>query len=1012
MAGVFLPLRLASKPHSVRIADVIRIHTLGGLSVRGDDARPLTGAASQPRRMALLALLARAGERGVSREKLLALLWPDTDDERGPRALAQALYALRKDLGADDAISGARELRFDPAIVSSDVAEFTSAVARGDDSRAVALYEGPFLDGFHLPSTDAFSRWAEQERAALAHDYARTLESLARTARTRGDNAESITWWRKLAALDPLNARVTVQLMEALAASGDRAGALKQAHVYQLLVQQELDLPPDREVLILAERVRQSNPSTDAPSGPIRPSEIPDRGATSDARPESRAQPSTESQRTVASETADRIPTPAIARNTSTKPQRDIGRSRRFELAAGAMIVVAIAALGATWARSVSKHRASGDEQSRPIVAIGRIAAFGSDSLRSNLAAPVADLLATSLARVPGVRVVSQTRMLELMHRVGTTGDTAAGSFIDVARRAGAAEVIDGTLYVRPNGTLRLDLRRIDVETGAIGDANSVEGGDVFALVDSGTARIATTLGANAPAGSISEVTTRSVTAYRMYAQGLRAFYLGDMQTALGFFDAALAEDSSFALAAYYGAKADRVPSTSGIRLERAMRLATRATDRERLIILAGWAYSVSAPALRQLAETLSTRYPTETEGPLYAGIARIYEGDFLAGLEPLERVLRMDSLGINNVHRMCAACDALLWRVSAYELVDSLPAAEREARRWLRLQPGSVQPTRALMRILESEGRTREADSLLGITAAMEPRGAVVDLKAESLIRNGEYAAADRLLDSQLRQPDLEQQVEACWYLTLSAREQGRLAAALDDTHRWRRLVGEMRHTTRPPISVLEAQVQFEMGHSAIAAALFDSISRQTETAYEPSLVARNRAWMLAQAAGARLAAGDTISLSRLADSVQMLGAQSGYGRDRRLYHHVRGLLLAARGDRADAISEFKSAIYSVSIGYTRSNYELARLLLRDGKPRAAVAYLQPPLHGSLEASNTYLNRIELHELLAQAWDAAGTRDSAAAHYAVVARAWAAADPMLLPREKAAQARLAALRR
>jgi len=46
---------------------VIRIDTLGGLSVRGADGRPLTGAAAQPRRMAILALLARAGERGVSR---------------------------------------------------------------------------------------------------------------------------------------------------------------------------------------------------------------------------------------------------------------------------------------------------------------------------------------------------------------------------------------------------------------------------------------------------------------------------------------------------------------------------------------------------------------------------------------------------------------------------------------------------------------------------------------------------------------------------------------------------------------------------------------------------------------------------------------------------------------------------------------------------------------------------------------------------------------------------------
>src|SRR5262249_11333846 len=155
-------------------------------------------AAAQPRRMAILALIARAGQRGVTREKLLALLWPDADDERGPRTLAQALYQLRKDLGVDDAISGLKELRLDPALVSSDVAEFASALARGEDAAAVALYRGPFLDGFHLPNTEEFSRWVEQERAVIAAEYSRALESLARSARAAGDASAAIESWRKL----------------------------------------------------------------------------------------------------------------------------------------------------------------------------------------------------------------------------------------------------------------------------------------------------------------------------------------------------------------------------------------------------------------------------------------------------------------------------------------------------------------------------------------------------------------------------------------------------------------------------------------------------------------------------------------------------------------------------------------------------------------------------------------------------------------------------------------------
>ena len=84
---------------------MLLIRTLGELGVYDGD-RSLSGAAQQPRRLAILALLARAGSRGVSRDHVLAMLWPDADEERARRTLNQALYALRRDLGNEDAISG------------------------------------------------------------------------------------------------------------------------------------------------------------------------------------------------------------------------------------------------------------------------------------------------------------------------------------------------------------------------------------------------------------------------------------------------------------------------------------------------------------------------------------------------------------------------------------------------------------------------------------------------------------------------------------------------------------------------------------------------------------------------------------------------------------------------------------------------------------------------------------------------------------------------------------------
>ena len=64
----------------------------------------------------------------------------------------------------------------------------------------------------------------------------------------------------------------------------------------------------------------------------------------------------------------------------------------------------------------------------------------------------------------------------------------------------------------------------------------------------------------------------------------------------------------------------------------------------------------------------------------------------------------------------------------------------------------------------------------------------------------------------------------------------------------------------------------------------------------------------------------------------------------------------------------------------------------------------MRAALHGGIEGSGLYVTRTSLHELLAQLFDAAGQRDSAAAHYAVVERGWRSADPFLRPRYEAAR--------
>ena len=986
------------------------------------DGRVMSGALAQPRRLAVLALLARAGPAGIARDRIVATLWPDMEDERGRHTFAQTLYAIRREVGSDDVIEGMRELRLNAELLSVDVTEFEAAIGTHDLERAAKTYEGPFLDGFHIPGADEFERWVDRERSAVDRMYTQLLEQLGREASASGKHDRAVHWWRTRAAQDPLEARVAVAVMQSLVASGDRLGAIQHARIYETLVEEELSLPPDREVIrYAAELRREQNAEATPPSVATAVATLADPAPVDPPRatPEPAATLTTEPQSADKARDAFWFPPaefqiePRQSRITAELPadmrrQRpSIGRHWVVAAVAG-LGILAVAALGAL---AVRRARLTSDPSARTI-AVGRITDYRQRDPAA-IAGSVTDLLATNLGRASGVRVVSTARMYDLLRRVGTAGDSSSGAFAEAAQQAGADELVDGALYDR-DGRLRLDLRRIDLPSGAVRAAYSVEAPDIFSLADSGTARVITGLGIATLHGSVADVTTRSATAYRMYEQGLRAHFRGDVAVARNFFEAAVGEDSLFAMAQYYAALDAGNVIMERRRLERARQLASRASDRERLTIMAGWANRMALPSLRPIAETLATRYPAEVAGHLFAGIALVEEGRHLEALTPLRRVIAMDSLGLHAATGVCSACDAFRWTVSAFQLADSLPAAERISRQWLRLQPDSRLATEALIEVLDAEGRGEAADSMLRLVSprVIEQKDAL-NRRAAYLIRSGNYNAAEQLLADVVASGGQHDRIDAYWMLAISLRQQGRLTAALDTARRMRALTstaGSVAPGTAPGIASLEAQILLERGQPREAAALFDSIARGREEVESGSTVARRQTWNLAHSASARAAAGDTAGVARLIDSVQSLGAVSGYGRDLQLHHYVRGLLLEARHDDERAAAELQQSIVSRNFGHTRANYELGRALMRLGRPADAIAVVQPALRGSLEASNLYVSRTELHELLAQAWEAASGPDSAVAHYRVVADSWKGADPMLQPRRSRAEERLAAL--
>jgi DNA-binding SARP family transcriptional activator len=935
----------------------LRLKTFGGLALEGIAVpTPLS-----PRQLGLLAVVAAAGKSGISRDRVIGILWPETSDDQARHTLSQTLYRLRQAAG-HDLVTGTVQLRLDPE-VSSDVGELRDALTRGDLETVAQLYSGAFLEGFYLPAAAEFERWIDGERASLEREVTRAIERLAQHNEQSGNPADAVRWWHQLAEHDPLSARYAAGHMRALASLGDRSGALSRARAHRELVKRELNTEPEPAVRQLEATLR-AGIATPLP-------------APSPASPAPRPATVTE----------------ALVRAAPTVPARRGVSLARWLIPSLVVLVLA----GLLWRRSTSGASV------RPFLAVGDIRVEPSpDSTRSG--AILRDMLSTSLGGIEGLQVVANSRLVELMPR---GAEPKASAISDAARRAGATELIEGELTAGSGG-LVLSLRRVALPGGIVRKGYIIHAADRFAMVDSATAAIARDLRLVPPSVAVTEMRTSSPGAYALYEEGLRANYGYDSPAAYRLMKAALERDSGFAMAAYYVWQLSRNStneSTQALYMARAKLLAARTIERERLLILGSIA-EVDAP-LRQalaVAETLTVKYPADPEGHILLGNVEGRAGNWAASVAAYNRAVALDSTAGTLRGPYCRVCDALGGMVQQYLWWDSAGAAERSARRFLALRPAETNAWSNLVEPLLRQGRFREA---VQAQHTISPDSIEVSNATgffRDAIRWGRFAEVDPFLRETARNPKDEPRREAWWLLMLSLRDQGRLHEADSVRRVWRD--ANIAKGDSPADQPADAMmIAMERGHPEISIRSFRNDADRTARSNSPPGI-RNRylVWFLTLAGTVHAETGDTAVVRRLADSLEVLGQTSQFGRDVKLHYFLRGLLFQQQGRHAEAVDAFQRSLFSLTDGYTRINLMMARSLLALHRPAEVIAVLRPAIHGGVDGSNTYTSRAELHEVMAQAFEQAGQQDSARAHWRAVESAWRSADPQFRERYRVAK--------
>ena len=573
----------------------LAVRLFGGATIE-QEGQPLAQKAAHRHGLALLALLSTARGRLVNRDRVLSLLWPEQDPEILRHRLNVLLYELRRVLGRDAIQSINDDLRLDLDRVWVDVPQFSALAEQGDLPAAIALYRGPFLDGFYLPEAPEFDQWIEGERERWSKELGRILEEHALEAERSGENREAVARWRRLVRHDPLGSGPALGLMRALATIGENAEAIRVADQHAARCSEHFGTAPDPRIRDLAERLRSPAFTPAAP---------------------------------VVQASADSLAPPNPAGHPSSPSRTSYKSKRRLIALIAVPVLLALALLPRI--RSGQEAVATGGTATSPLVVLP-FAVRGGERL-SYLSDGMAELLSITLDGAGAIRTADPHAVLAFVKRnPGNAGEPETGR--QVAARFGARHFVLGAVVESGSG---LELQASLYDAGGVRivrAAGSVpEDGDIMPVVDALTRQLLTALYRSGPdrLARLATTTTVSLPALKAYLEGEARLRTGSHKAAAESFRHATALDSTFALAWYrlaVAAEWSLQPGEALTAVEGAVRYAGRLSQRDSLLLV-GWRTYMRGRA--DEAEAVYRRvldlYPAEIEAWLQLGEIRFHYG-------------------------------------------------------------------------------------------------------------------------------------------------------------------------------------------------------------------------------------------------------------------------------------------------------------------------------------------------------------------------------------------------
>lgn len=213
--------------------------------------------------IALISILMLDMGKQISREKLSAYLWADSDEEAARYNLRYNLWNIKKVIPTDEygqeLIIAQREFclinpQYD---FDSDIRELMKAEKNANTNSLEELngykelFRGDFLEGIYIKNCDEFNEKIIFERMVYQNKYVNLLSNIAEKYETYKNYKDCIQTLNELVSIEPYNEKFACKLMHAYIDWGQIGEAISCYKKFETTLRSNLNISPDKELKLL-----------------------------------------------------------------------------------------------------------------------------------------------------------------------------------------------------------------------------------------------------------------------------------------------------------------------------------------------------------------------------------------------------------------------------------------------------------------------------------------------------------------------------------------------------------------------------------------------------------------------------------------------------------------------------------------------------------------------------------------------------------------------------------------